>query len=46
MNNAIFIALGASAIGLAVTAFCVFLAISNKKKAANKQAPNSADGEG
>ncbi|WP_268248950.1 hypothetical protein [Undibacterium macrobrachii] len=32
MSNATFIALGAAAIGLMVTFFCVFLAMSNKKK--------------
>jgi len=39
MPEATFIALGAAAIGLAVTFFCVFMAIaSSKKKAAAKSA--------
>jgi len=32
MSSSVFIALGAAAIGLLVTFFCIFLAMSNKKK--------------
>jgi hypothetical protein len=32
MSSSVFIALGAAAIGLVVTFFCIFLAMSNKKK--------------
>ena len=43
MPEATFIALGAAAIGLAVTFFCVFMAMaSNKKKAAAKDAQQNA----
>lgn len=39
MPNATFIALGAVAIGLVVTGFCIFVAVSaSKKKKASNQA--------
>lgn len=38
MQEAVFIALGAAAIGLAVTFFSVLIAISSKKKAAAAKA--------
>jgi predicted peroxiredoxin len=42
MPNATFIALGAVAIGLVVTAFCILVAVSaSKKKKASKQSSQS-----
>ena len=44
MPNATFIALGAVAIGLVVTGFCIFVAVSaSKKKKASNQATQASN---
>jgi hypothetical protein len=43
MPNATFIALGAVAIGLVVTGFCIFVAVSASKKKASNQATQASN---